>query len=274
MKIAQPRNSPVNQQRRNGWLSAFDGYRHAITEHALTDWLAQFPAPDRDIGARLLDCVEFFPVSQLASLFRQVLAALPGWHAQDQQRQGRWAFSAFSSSAGESGDSMLHKFRMANDLGGKKYRDMFLHRSELLSAGLGPDDSLVFVDDFAGTGRQVVEAWEEYFHEVVPETKLYLVLAAATSRAVERISTETPLMVNPGFQFDDSDNVFHDACVQFTDVEKQTILRLCRRANAANPKGFGDCGLLAVFAHNTPNNSIPILHAVNARWTGLFRRFD
>lgn len=274
MKIPQPRNSPISRQRIERWVSAFEGYRHAITEASITDWMAQFRNGHRDTAARVLDCVEFVPVSQLTALFRQTLNSLPGWNAAPEARQGRWIFSALSTSAGESGDSMLHRFRLANGLGPKKFNSLFRHRSELLAEGLGPDDSVVFVDDFAGTGKQVVDAWDEYFSEVVPDSRLYLILAAATKQAVERISEGTSLIVNPGFRLTQADNVFSEMCTHFSPAEKEEILNQCTKADRRAPRGFGDCGLLLVFAHNCPNNSIPILHVVNAKWHGLFRRYD
>jgi hypothetical protein len=272
MKASQPRNAPVTQHRLDTWLASFEGYRTAVTAQAIQNWLRQFPGRDRDLAARVLDVVEFIPISHIDALFRQILLGLPGWNANPHQRQGKWAFSAFSSSAGESGDSMLHRFRLANDLGGRQHSSMFLHRSELLKSGFEAEDSIVFVDDFAGTGNQVVEAWDQYFEEVVPDCKLYLVLAAPTSKAIARISEFTSLIVAPGTNFHDSDNVFHEQCTQFNEAEKIALLRFCRRADARRPKGYGDCGLVTVLAHNCPNNAIPILHANNAQWTGLFRR--
>jgi len=41
-----------------------------------------------------------------------------------------------------------------------------------------------------------------------------------------------------------------------------------------NPMGFGDCGLVVVFQHRPPNNTIPILHEDHSKWTGLFPRYS
>ena len=272
MKAARPRNTPVSQQRINAWLASFIGYRHAVSEMGIQNWLRQFAGGDRDLAARLLDVVDFVPLGQLDAIFRQLLNGLPGWNADATLRQGRWAFSAFSSSAGESGDSMLHRFRLANGLGAKQHGPMFLHRSELLKAGFGPTDTVVFVDDFAGTGNQVVESWDDYFHEVVPDSNLYLMLAGATSRAIQRIANSTPLIVTSGIQLDASDDIFDNACAQFSAAEKARVLHYCTTADRKVPRGYGDCGLVVVFAHNCPNNTIPIMHASNGRWTGLFPR--
>jgi hypothetical protein len=68
------------------------------------------------------------------------------------------------------------------------------------------------------------------------------------------------------------DNTFSPACIHFSDDEKEAVFRYCKRANRQEPKGFCDCGLLIVFSHRCPSNSVPALHAANDRWQGLFPR--
>jgi hypothetical protein len=85
---------------------------------------------------------------------------------------------------------------------------------------------------------------------------------------------ETNMVVVPDQILAETENVFSAFCDCFNDNEKETILRYCRRVDNRQPKGFGECGLVIVFAHNCPNNSIPILHKITHNWEGLFRRYD
>jgi hypothetical protein len=200
---------------------------------------------------------------------------LGGWDADPNHRTGNWRFVAFASSSGESGDSMLHKFRVANRLAGKQYNALFIHKSELLSANLGPDDTVVFVDDFSGTGEQVTTAWTDNIAELLTGgSRAYLLLAAASVGARTHIQDSTGLTVVPGFELNATDNIFSVECTHFTQPEKDIILQYCRRSNRRHPKGRGDSGFLVVLAHSCPNNTIPILHSYNRRWEGLFRRYD
>ena len=85
------------------------------------------------------------------------------------------------------------------------------------------------------------------------------------------------MMVAAHVELTEADEIFSTKCRHFSRREKHTILRYCRRADSASPRGFGDCGFVVVFAHNCPNNTIPILHARDPggrRWEGLFRRHD
>jgi len=58
---------------------------------------------------------------------------------------------------------MLHRFRTANNLGGRRYNSLFRYRSELISLAPGEDDTVVLVDDFAGTGESGMQAWEQVY---------------------------------------------------------------------------------------------------------------
>lgn len=101
---------------------------------------------------------------------------------------------------------------------------------------------------------------------------MILVLVAATSAAIQRIRDNTDMEVRCCTRLYSSDNIFSAECDHFTDGEKATLLEYCRRADENVPQGFGECGLVVVFAHRCPNNTIPILHANHDGWAGLFPR--
>ena len=279
--------TPVDAKRYKRWVGRFGSYRAGITNVTIESWLAQFEKADQDLGARVLDAIEFYGQSHIHAAYRQTLKALPGWHKDPSKREGQWRFAAMSGSAGESGDAMLYQFRIANGLDAKKFNNLFVSRSDLFRQPmlpeddpqkLGKDDVVVLLDDFSGTGTQVCAAWND------PETsfgallagvgKIYLILVAASKAARLRISAETTISPVPAHELNESDNIFSDQCKHFTKVDQSTLLRYCEIANKDHPKGFGDSGLVIVFQHRPPNNSIPILHEDHSKWTGLFPRHD
>ncbi len=274
MKEPLPRGTAVDARRMRSWLDIFTGYRHTVNEARIDRWLGQFDDADRDLASRVLDSVDFISAGQITQGFRATLQGLPGWSANEGERQGRWRFVALSASAGESGDSMLHRFRVANNLTGRQYTDLFVHKRDLLGERLGSQDIVVFVDDFAGTGNQVSEHWPELAELLPGSPTVYLALIAATRDARERIEAQTRMAVVPHIELTAQDNIFGEACHHFTAPERDVLLRYCTTANARSPRGFGDSGLVTVLAHTCPNNSIPILHASHPQWEGLFRRHD
>jgi len=273
MKQPQARGVPIDARRIEGWLAEFTGFRENIIAYHINCWLAQFGDGDQDLAARILDCIDFFADARISKGLREALKCLPGWHKDERKRSGRWAFVAFTGSAGESGDSMLYEFRLANGLNARRYNPLFLHRRDLVALNPGPDDNVVFVDDFSGTGDTAVQYWNDYYRELLSgEPNVYLVLVAASTAAIRRVKDQTQFAIVTATRLDDRDNVFSEHCRHFTDEEKNVLRNYCQRADQELPLGYGNCGFVVVFAHRCPNNSIPILHVKNNRWRGLFPR--
>ncbi len=273
MKVPKARGVPVDAARMRDWLDDFTGYRVNVNEGRIDRWLRQFHNGHRDVAARVLDAVEFITNEQIAEAYRQLLRSLPGWHLNAARRRGIWRFVPFSFSAGESGDSMLHMFRVANALQHRRYDELFIHIRDLPGEGLGEDDTVVFVDDFSGTGDQAVRNWNEALAELLPKKpSAFLVLVAAGADARRRINSDTGLTAVLHTVLTPPDNFFHERCRYFTPEEKGIVLGYCQTAAPREPRGYGDCGFLIVFSHRCPSNSIPVLHVSNRRWEGLFRR--
>lgn len=275
MKKPRPKNSAIDAKRMRDWTITFSGYRHAINESRIDRWLDQFSNPHRDLAARILDSVDFIPNEQIYAGYKSLLSELDGWSMDQETRCGTWRFVPFTSSAGESGDSMVHKFRHANGLSSKKYNDLFIYKSELVSAKLGPDDTVVFIDDFSGSGRQAIDTWNRSIQELLTGgSKAYLILVGASHQARERIARETGLDMHSFLDLRPDDNIFSTECKHFDTEDRDILLKYCKKASKRFPQGSGNCGFVIVLAHNCPNNSIALLHASHPKWEGLFRRHD
>lgn len=268
--------TPIDGRRYRRWLASFSTYVSPVTRPAIDDWLQQFVNTDRDAAARVLDAVMFVGTEKIMSHYKDLLRSLDGWNEDPAKRRGRWFFVPFSSSSGESGDAMVHAFRMANGMTQKKYGHLFIHRSELVSRELTPDDTVILIDDFSATGTQAKNAWNDLFAELLyGEPRIFLMLIVATAGAIDVVREHTEMELVCGTILDQRHNFFSDNCTWFSKEEKTAILRYCKKADRNNPLGWGDSGLLVVMQHRCPNNSLPILHANNDKWTGLFpRQFD
>lgn len=278
MKQSLPPNSPVDARRLKKWLDTFGSYKGSIAKQEITGWLEQFSPADSDVAARLLDVVQFYGKPNIVAAARSILDSLPGWHPTKAKRTGKWRFCAMSGSAGESGDHILYLLRQGAKLDAKKYNELFITRRDLVSAELGADDTVVLVDDFSGTGDQICTAWtdrEVSFGELLAGVgSVIIILIAATKDAKRRIISETGAKVWVGNDLDSRDNLFSDECLRFTAADKIKLQKYCKKASPANPNGYGNCGLVVVFEHRTPNNTVPILHMTHDNWYGLFPRHD
>lgn len=275
MKQPLRRGSSINSARIRSWLQEYEGYRHQIGEGNIDRWIAQFDEDDKDMAARLLDATDFISTAQISGAFRSILDNMPGWDVNTTNRNGKWRFVAFSSSAGESGDQMIYRFRHANNMAGRMHNALFIHRSDLIRERLTKEDTVILVDDFSGTGDQACDAWESLFEELLASVgKVYLALVAATEDAIDRIHENTKMAVVSAIRLGKNENIFSAQCKYFNASEKDSVEKYGKKSNWRKPRGYGECGLLFVMSHTCPNDTIPILHATSRRWQPLFRRYD
>ena len=275
MNLPLDRGSEIDAHRYQTWLARFAVYRTPVTQGLVELWLKQFPSTEFDLAARVLDSVLFLNHTHISQCFRQLLEGMEGWDKSAKKRKGQWYFVPFSRSEGESGNSMLHQLRMATGMAKREFDPLFVNRSDLVALKPSAEDTVILIDDFSGSGKQASDSWNEMFSELLfGGPRVVLMLVAATSSALKRISKETEMEPVCGTTLHARDDIFSTACKHFTDAEKATLLEYCKRASPSNPKGFGDCGLVVVLAQRCPNNSIPILHANHKKWRGLFPRND
>ena len=261
----------ITVERIGEWYDRFRFYRHAPSREELSAWIKQFDEADFDLAARVLDQVILISDLDIQKGYRNALASLPGWSAIEAKRVGRWAFVGLGGQA-ESGPAMLHMFREANDLTSDRHQALFVTLADLPKLRLTARDTVVFVDDFAGTGDQFSKRWEMYRELVSSEAKAHLFLAAATSSAIGRLDGLEDVQVRANLVLGPEANIFAPENVVFDGADKTALLAYCRRADKHNPMGWGKCGLLLVISRKTPNNSIPALHATARRWKPIFPR--
>lgn len=261
----------ASSEQLDAWVGRFSAYRQAPTQETLLRWLAQFKQEHLAIAHKVLDAVEMVSELEIHEGYRDALSSLPGWSKLAAERQGRWFFLGFGA-AGESGQAMLRMFREANGLTSAHWQGFFRMPRELPGLALTAYDHVVFVDDFAGTGRQVTNYWPLMQELVASEAKCYLLLTAITEVANERIKGSTELNVYARRFLNNAANVFSLECNTFDNVERRVIEDYGKIAWQAHPKGFGECGLTLVLSHKTPNNTIPILHTNHEQWVGPFPR--
>ncbi len=272
MKQPRRRRSPITRERIDGWLAVFRFYRHPPTEPSIEQWLGRFTNADRDVAARVLDCVQVVSEQEILIGYRNALQRVEGWNIDPARRSGRWFFVGFGGH-GESGHAMVRIFREANQLTSTAYNHLFCGATDLPFQNLTAQDHVVFIDDFSGSGRQVCTVWPTLQELIASDAECHLILTSATRMAMSKIDDLINLALVVHIVLEEDDNVFSPECRRFTHQEKITLERYGRRADNRHPKGFSDCGLLFVLSHKTPNNTIPILHAFHERWEGLFPRY-
>jgi hypothetical protein len=198
----------------------------------------------------------------------------------------------------ESGTHLLYFFRQENGLG----KDDFMHSHDIISINRNPDTKAVdislknpeikryiFLDDVCGSGTQAIDYSKKLIEEMKtlnPDIVVCYFTLFSTAKGMENIREKTVFdEVDCIFELDDSFKCFSDSARQFRNEEKLDISKafaeeFCSRYGLGlgykdneHALGYKDSQLLIGFAHNTPDNTLPIIWGEDAGWVPIFKRY-
>ncbi len=190
----------------------------------------------------------------------------------------------------ESGTHLLYYFRQENRLP----TDLFVHPHELFESNAAKPqlisgvNQLIFLDDFCGSGTQAGRYSKRLLRrirELDKQIQLSYFPVCATTYGISKVRNETLFtIVETLCELDNSFRALDNESRYFREshdsLSREFALDMCRRHGAllepCAPLGFGNCQLLLGFAHNIPNNTLPIFWSEgqpNRLWDPIFRRY-
>jgi hypothetical protein len=198
----------------------------------------------------------------------------------------------------ESGAHLLYYFRQANKLS----KTLFVDSGELLTFKKDPLDKthgetrdakvrrVVFMDDMLGSGRQLSRYLPQKLSELrtwAPSMEIQYIALFALPEGLERArqadlfgdNVQALFELDSSFQaFDSISRCFRGDCLP---IDAAIAKRLCEHYGSRlwekHPLGYENGQLLLAFAHNTPDNTLPVLwfdEPLAAPWVPLFERYD
>ncbi|EKF9443423.1 hypothetical protein O1C42_001591, partial [Vibrio cholerae] len=198
----------------------------------------------------------------------------------------------------ESGTHLLYFFRQENGLG----KENFIHSHEILSFDRSDENNLkirmkkpdikryVFLDDVCGSGTQAIEYSKDLISDmkaVDSSIQVYYFTLFSTVKGMQNIRDNSLFdKVDCVFELDESFKCFSDESRQFRNeselpISKLFAKELCEnygmkllKGNKRDCLGYKDSQLLLGFAHNTPDNTLPIIWVDDMEWEPLFKRYN
>jgi hypothetical protein len=199
----------------------------------------------------------------------------------------------------ESGAHLLYVFRQVNYLPKDYFADLlsaFASQPSRTRAGEieykirdASVDRIVFFDDIIGSGTQARQYLSEEIKRIRagdPNFELSFLALFATTEGLERLNAPELFDGRASclFELDSSFRVFGADARYFSDsptwFNAANFQVMARRYGAGLqprwPMGYKDGQLLLAFAHNTPDNTLPIFWDQGSRtkWHPVFPRFD
>lgn len=198
----------------------------------------------------------------------------------------------------ESGAMLMYSFRQENDLPvpsiilqTEVLRKTQIENTTKVELANTAIERYVFIDDFIGTGVQGKQKLKDdviKMKTLNPELQIDYFVLVATEDGLKALSdlkdsTETKLFnsVKAVFTLDNTFKAFGNTSRYYKTPQEGIDPVLAKNAafkygaafGFGQELGFGDCQLLLGFAHNTPDNSLPIFWSEENNWKYIFKRF-
>ncbi|MEZ7493292.1 hypothetical protein QO198_17220 [Pseudoalteromonas distincta] len=150
-------------------------------------------------------------------------------------------------------------------------------------------ETIIFVDDFVGTGNQFLKFCEHHMQGDIFESNINFIYAPITANkeGLDNIAKSNPrIHLCPIEIVSKEDNFFNAIEKEYSlnqgqskELEEMYMsflekvdLHKIGQNKGRMVKGYGELALTYVYEHGTPNGSLPILWANNNKFTSLFSR--
>lgn len=191
----------------------------------------------------------------------------------------------------ESGTHLLYLFRQVNYLP----KDLFIHTHEIFDMASAEStiregiERLVFIDDLAGSGTQAKRYSKDLLKQVKtlnPDIEAEYHVLFGTTAAIEEIEekalfdkVQAVCELDPTFRAVSSDSRYFPSHFDGIDSEASSEVAHSygKQLWPRWPLGYRNAQLLLGFAHNIPNNTLPILWHTGRDgrpWSPLFERHE
>ena len=251
-----------------------------VSESDVREWLKQFGQnADQRLMFRLLAATRFYSQRIIRERLRQLHSSVSGQsrhRIEQRQLRRRDILVSFADSLGKSGPSIAKLYVTENRIWHEN-----VVAPESLSKVLddSPIQTVVFVDDFVGTGKtgskfftKLAKTQAELCQRIRNgEIRVFYVCVAGLTSGLGTLRDRLeglglPVDVLCGEELEASGKAFNEESPIWAAAHKDRAraLEIAKswgdRLEPRQPLGYGDCESLVVFEHNCPNNTLPILY--------------
>lgn len=250
----------------NDFTAVFKG---EITAPRISNWMSQFEKSDREVIAKLVEYFRYYTSSDVFSLVERLWSSLRSEHGV--APESSWFVP--SGYVAKSGDAVAYFFRRHNELP----EEAFLRVSDLTSDRFTQRNTVVFVDDFIGSGQEalfIASGVVEPLRVKAPGTKFIFAAMVGYEDGIKRIVESKAMDVCIVDVLKDETRPFSTNSIIFPEPEsrakaEQVVRKYCSILKPKSPLGYGETQGLVGFFFGTPNNTLPIFWSKSAGWNPL-----
>lgn len=259
-----------------------------ISEEQVRVWLNQWQGniTDQRLMFRILQNVQFYSADIIRAKLHEAHGIIGRGTHQNIEKTKRADFLvSYLDSVGKSGADYARLYADENNI----YYTQVVEQGKLVrrldTEGVR---TLVFIDDFLGTGRSVADNLKSFLKENMEtlhrsNISIFIVAICGFEKARERIKAVSqeagfPVSVHICDPLNDSASCFSENSAIFHLEEDRNRARDLAysqgiKLEKKHPLGYGGCEATVVFESTCPNNTLPILWKSSNSWVPLFSRF-
>ncbi len=266
-------------------------------------WLSNFTDAEMDHAIHLLNAFMYFRRPLVEQLFRAAVQDLSNLvrHPNEPFRRSQAAWRNYMNAAiftrvtGEipsDTDSGFIFSRMARQVLGISEESVIAPVETLRILQAGGARTVIFLDDFVGSGRQFIRTWKreetlpsgthvsfERIASFLRDADFTYCPLICTAYGLARIKTRCPpVTVNAAHVLPDEYGALHPTSIIWPDdlraTAKAFIDEASRRAGIPDSEryGFQDRALALAFEHSVPDATLPLLRWKTDSWKPLAKR--
>lgn len=251
-----------------------DVFKGDVSYAWFTSWLTQFELEDQSVVLRLVSAFKYYSLSDTFRLLDSLFAKLQSEHGVLPEKT--WFVPC--GYVAKSGDAIAYFFKKRNALPD----EAFVRASDLTSARLLERPTVVFIDDFVGSGQLVGRTITELVRPMkqnVPSARFVFATLVGMKRGLARFATQSDLGICAAEYVGYEAEAFSHESELFPVAEdrllaERVVRKYTERLSPKSPLGYGASQALLGFFFGTPNNTLPIFWRKSDEWRPLLPHGD
>lgn len=261
-------------------------FHYAIDEFDILGWLKNFQPSEWQDALTVLSMVEYLDNSEIIEAYNyclgKILNIVPekvsvNFGKKIRKKKTKLIVIPLGE-LGKSGSGMIYFLRKTKTFSEKKHRFEIVYDLDKLSNFIGSRYSLLFIDDYFGSGGSAVKFYEKEIQSRITEkTNSYWISIVSQEKAITLIQNKIPNCTVISWK--SRDKVFLRNRSPFGSYDKVKLFRdLCYKYGVIldydNPLGYDNTQGMITFSYGAPNNLLPIFWSSNKQWRPIFPRYS
>ncbi|TCI93607.1 phosphoribosyltransferase-like protein [Tenacibaculum sp. M341] len=257
--------------------------KNSVTQIEVVNWLKNFKDHDVDKALLILEKLEFITENEIIELYDSKLKRIL------ENNQDNIIIHAVCD-YGKSSTLMVYYLKKTPTYNKFEYRIVFYYHYSNFKhkiKNISSKTSIVFLDDFSGSGKQFVNYYKTYVKPQIKNVKkinqltfLTLFYLKRAKSYIQRFCSEIEMVGevrNPAFHSKGSVFGYRKSMLPLRKFSYEygkelfSIYNKKEKTNEVYPLGYKNSQALIVFAYNPPNNTLPIIWS-SKNWVPLYPR--